>query len=49
MPWIAGITSESQYQELLATMEVLIEDYSAHQSVIDLMFPVIEMYESESQ
>lgn len=49
MPWIGGITSPEQYQELLDTMEVLIEDYDAHQPVIDLMFPVIETYESESQ
>ncbi|MFA0627521.1 type II toxin-antitoxin system HigA family antitoxin [Vibrio sp. 10N.222.49.A3] len=45
MPWITGITSPEQYQELIATMEVLIEDYDAHQPVIDLMFPVIERYE----
>lgn len=49
MPWIGGISSAEQYQELLETMEVLIEDYDAHQPVIDLMFPVIERYESESE
>lgn len=49
MPWIGGITSPEQYQELLATMEVLVEDYDAHQQVIDLMFPVIEKYESEAE
>jgi HTH-type transcriptional regulator/antitoxin HigA len=49
IPWIAGISSEEQYQELLATMEVLIEDYDAHQPVIDLMFPVIEKYEVEAE
>ncbi|WP_269450593.1 hypothetical protein [Photobacterium profundum] len=38
----------SEYQELLDTMEVLIEDYDAHQAVIDLMFSVIETYESSS-
>ena len=30
-------------------MEVLIEDYDAHQPVIDLMFPVIERYEEVEQ
>ncbi len=30
-------------------MEVLIEDYDAHQPVIDLMFPVIERYEEEAE
>ena len=49
MPWITGITSPEQYQELIATMEVLIEDYDAHQPVIDLMFPVIERYEEAEQ
>ena len=49
MPWIGGISSPEQYQELLETMEVLIEDYDAHQPVIDLMFPVIERYESEAE
>ncbi|MEZ9365463.1 type II toxin-antitoxin system HigA family antitoxin [Vibrio sp. 10N.286.49.E11] len=49
MPWITGITSPEQYQELIATMEVLIEDYDAHQPVIDLMFPVIERYEEEAE
>jgi HTH-type transcriptional regulator/antitoxin HigA len=49
MPWITGITSESQYHELLATMEVLIEDYDAHKPVIDLMFPVIERYEEQTE
>jgi HTH-type transcriptional regulator/antitoxin HigA len=49
MPWIGGISSPEQYQELLETMEMLIEDYDAHQPVIDLMFPVIERYESEAE
>ena len=48
MPWISGINSEEQYRELLETMEVLVEDYEAHQPIIDLMFPVIEKYESEA-
>jgi len=49
MPWISGINSAEQYQDLLETMEILVEDYEAHQPVIDLMFPVIEKYESEAQ
>ena len=49
MPWISGISSPEEYQALLATMEVLIEDYDAHQPVIDLMFPVIERYEAEAE
>ncbi|WP_432468720.1 helix-turn-helix domain-containing protein [Agarivorans sp. Z349TD_8] len=49
MPWVSGISSPEQYQELIATMEVLIEDYDAHQPVIDLMFPVIERYEAEAE
>jgi len=49
MPWASGISSPEQYQELIATMEVLVEDYDAHQPVIDLMFPVIERYEEETE
>ncbi|MFA0569227.1 hypothetical protein [Vibrio gallaecicus] len=49
MPWVSGISSPEQYQEVIATMEVLIEDYDAHQAVIDLMFPVIERYEDAEQ
>ena len=49
MPWISGITSDEQYQELIATMEVLVEDYDTHQAVIDLIFPVIEKYEAEAE
>lgn len=49
MPWMMGITSEDQYQELLATMEVLIEDYDAHHLLIDLMYPIIEKYETEAE
>ena len=39
MPWISGITSPEQYQGLLARVEVLIEDYDAHQPVIDCKRP----------
>ncbi|QIZ76825.1 helix-turn-helix domain-containing protein [Ferrimonas lipolytica] len=49
MPWVSGISSPEQYQELIATMGVLIEDYDAHQPLIDLMFPVIERYEEAEQ
>jgi len=49
MPWVGGISSLEQGQELLATMEVLIEDYDAHNPVIELMFPVIERYEKTEQ
>ena len=49
MPWVSGISSPEQYQELIGTMELLIEDYEAHQPMIDLMFPVIERYEEEAE
>ena len=42
IPWLSGISSPEQYQELIATMAVLIEDYDAHQ-------PVIERYEKEAE
>ncbi len=49
MPWVGGISSPEQCQELLAVMEVLIEGYDAYNPVIDLMFPVIERYEEAEQ
>lgn len=49
MPWLHGIISDSEYQELLAITEELIEDYDANQTLLDLLFPVIEKYEEESE
>ncbi|CAG23623.1 helix-turn-helix domain-containing protein [Photobacterium profundum] len=49
MPWIHGITSRKQYDELIELMDSLVEDYDANQTLIDLMFPVIEQYESKGE
>lgn len=45
MPWMRGITSDEQYNELIALMDELVEDYETNQILIDLLFPVIEEYE----
>ncbi|MFA0056822.1 hypothetical protein [Vibrio echinoideorum] len=49
MPWMSGISSPKKYQELITTMEVLIENYDANQPEIELMFPGIERYEEEAE
>lgn len=48
MPWIHGIRSQSEYEELIALMGQLVEDYEANQTLIDLLFPIIERYEAEA-
>lgn len=46
MPWLSGITSEKQYKEALELLCELVVDYDQNQSVIDLLFPIIEGYEN---
>ncbi len=48
MPWINGISSNEQYLELALLMDKLVEDYDANQTLIDMLFPVIERYEEEA-
>lgn len=48
MPWIHGIRSKAEYDELIALMDELVEDYDANQTLIDLLFPVIERYEEDA-
>ncbi|MCC5827527.1 hypothetical protein [Alkalimonas sp.] len=45
MPWVQGIDSDQQYDELLALMDELVEDYDANQVLIELLFPVLQEYE----
>ncbi|WP_245986621.1 helix-turn-helix domain-containing protein [Vibrio pectenicida] len=49
MPWLAGIQSNQQYQELIKLMGNLVTDYDANKPLIDLLFPVIERYEDNSE
>ncbi|MBZ9611799.1 helix-turn-helix domain-containing protein [Rheinheimera maricola] len=49
MPWVQGINSEQQYDELLALMDELVEDYDANQLLIDLLFPVLQDYEETAE
>lgn len=49
MPWLRGIASENEYEQLIKLMDKLVEDYETNQVLIDLMFPVIENYEAESE
>jgi HTH-type transcriptional regulator/antitoxin HigA len=49
MPWIQGISSESQYNDLIELMDELVEEPDKHAVLIDLLFPVIERYEEEAE
>lgn len=49
MPWVQGINSDQQYDELLALMDELVEDYDANQLLIDLLFPVLQEYEETAE
>ncbi|MDP2715783.1 type II toxin-antitoxin system HigA family antitoxin [Rheinheimera sp.] len=49
MPWLQGINSDQQYDELLALMDELVEDYDANQLLIDLLFPVLQEYEETAE
>ena len=49
MPWLYGIIDDKQYQELLALMDELVEDYDENKLLIDLIFPVLERYEEQSE
>ena len=49
MPWVQGINSDQQYDELLALMDELVEDYDANQLLIDLLFPVLQDYEETTE
>ncbi|PKM19528.1 MAG: transcriptional regulator [Gammaproteobacteria bacterium HGW-Gammaproteobacteria-15] len=49
MPWVHGIDSAQQYDELLALMDELVEDYDANQLLIDLLFPVLQDYEETAE
>lgn len=49
MPWINGITSDSQYDELIELMGQLIEDSEENEVLIDMLFPVLEHYEETAE
>ncbi|MDP4535309.1 helix-turn-helix domain-containing protein [Alkalimonas collagenimarina] len=49
MPWVQGISSDQQYDELLALMDELVEDYDANQVLIELLFPVLQEYEETAE
>lgn len=49
MPWVHGINSDQQYDELLLLMDELVEDYDANQVLIDLLFPVLQEYEENAE
>ena len=49
MPWVQGIDSDQQYDELLALMDELVEDYDANHVLIDLLFPVLQEYEETAE
>lgn len=49
MPWINGISSNEQYIELALLVDKLVEDYDANQTLINMLFPVIERYEEQAE
>ncbi len=49
MPWVNGIESKEQYDELMELMDSLVEDYESNKTLINLLFPVIERYEEETE
>ncbi|HFQ5196400.1 TPA: type II toxin-antitoxin system HigA family antitoxin [Vibrio vulnificus] len=49
MPWINGISTSDEYDQLIELMNELVEDYEGNHVLIDLLFPVIERYESEAE
>ena len=49
MPWVQGINSDQQYDELLALMDELVEDYDTNQLLIDLLFPALQDYEETAE
>ncbi|MDC5753560.1 helix-turn-helix domain-containing protein [Vibrio europaeus] len=49
MPWVNGITTNEQYEELINLMGELVEDYDSNKTLINLLFPVIERYEDEAE
>ncbi len=50
MPWISGITSDEQYQELNKLMESLSTDTDTdkNRSLTDLIIPILEQYELDA-
>ncbi|MCG9702434.1 helix-turn-helix domain-containing protein [Vibrio natriegens] len=48
MPWINGISTSEEYNELIKLMDELVEDFEDNHVLIDLLFPIIEKYESEA-
>ncbi|QIR97492.1 hypothetical protein [Vibrio diabolicus] len=48
MPWISGITSDEQYQELNKLMESLSTDTDKNRSLTDLIIPILEQYELDA-
>lgn len=49
MPWLNGISTKNEYNQLIEVMGELVEDYDTNRVLIDLMFPVIEKYEKNSE
>ncbi len=48
LPWIAGIQSRDQYDELMELADELVEDYEKNHTLIELLLPVIHKYEEEA-
>ncbi len=49
MPWVNGISSKEQYEDLLEVMDQLVEDYDSNQTLINMIFPILERFEEEAE
>lgn len=48
-PWINGITTEKEYDDLINLMDELVVNYKANENLINLIAPVIEQYEDNAE
>lgn len=49
MQWLDGIQSDKQHEEILATIDELIEDYDENKALLDTLFQMLDEYENNSE
>lgn len=45
IPFVNGIKDEEEYNELVSYMDVLTEDWDNNETLINIIFPCLELYE----
>ena len=48
-PWLNGIKTKSEYDDLISLMDELVLNYKANENLIDLLAPIIEQYEDTAE